>query len=1112
MKISHLQENLTPSSAPTASVPGPKFGRSDEMLESGASTTAGDMATDIPTNMGVQSRGGKKSIFKGIKTSEKYANSRKAGISEDAINEDDLSEEQLQAKQRREDLFNRAKDRDIGNKPKSREIMARESDTDDNPKPGSWQEIAKLNNITDPTKLRAGQVIQLPNDLGDYQVPKGDTLSGIAQRLRSPRRDPQYGEPEPSTKNIDNTPISKTTDKLPDNTDYKPEITTPPEHTGSAGAKGPTAKEFKANLDAKEKAKGNAAPSTSNTDLNANIMNQLRNLPGTSQEKVPAKAAPAKATPQPDIHSQASQDAQWEKDKQNMGNAWDDFKNWVKKPRSFNIVPGKDKPPVDPSHDIGQRAGLSPDEIVKRLQSMPGAKDDTPPAKPQKSTSSKTSSVSPNLSPDHKVIAGIESGNKDYKDDGTPVVSPKGAQYAMQVMKNTNRDPGYGVKPAQDSSPEESNRVGRDYYNALLKKHDGDKEKAAAAYNAGPGRLDKILAKAEETGKHWKDLLPRETRHYVRKFNKGTAVASNNDDSMNEDISQKYARDYDYILTYLLAEADPRYKGNRGLDIPPLEGGGGGSGGFVSSKPSIFKPQQNTPGHLEPFPSMRGSKSDPRPGLQRQQAQTTTDMSTGKSLAQRQTAADELNAKMDQLAPRPAVQRAQDRVQQQATQDVAQQLKNPGPSVWKNPKTGVVSNTPPPADVAPPAPLKSLGGKSFKDASKEVNQQNNNNPSIHPNWSKDPAELLAQKGNMFARNPIKTGVGVLTGLGLAGTYGVDKVNGKKTDNNDSTTANDDPDLKIDKDYETDERPLYVPPEEKSAESNKPTPVQTKNNSSDKNTVKSTDSGEDDSVKIDKNYDETDKRPLYVPTNESKVSRMIDEYEQILESLMGKVSLSEERTETKNEKGEVTSWRDESDWRKVSKDKDGRGRVTNLSDKARRETEKLKKEVAEAKPDFAAKFKKNIDKHNTAVVKTKKEIGTRVADIGPGGKEYNVKTDKEWDKQKGVTEMNVGKRKPKPDSYHINKDGKPVSLASYGDKDSAIKDRDEKHPGAEVHQVGSRGKVKGKFEEGALEEEKPGLWANIHAKQERIKHGSGEKMRKPGSKGAPTADALRKSAK
>jgi len=40
----------------------------------------------------------------------------------------------------------------------------------------------------------------------------------------------------------------------------------------------------------------------------------------------------------------------------------------------------------------------------------------------------------------------------------------------------------------------------------------------------------------------------------------------------------------------------------------------------------------------------------------------------------------------------------------------------------------------------------------------------------------------------------------------------------------------------------------------------------------------------------------------------------------------------------------------------------------------------------------------------------------------------------------------------------------------------------------------------------------GLYANIHAKQERIKNGSGEHMRKPGSKGAPTAEAFKKSAK
>ena len=40
----------------------------------------------------------------------------------------------------------------------------------------------------------------------------------------------------------------------------------------------------------------------------------------------------------------------------------------------------------------------------------------------------------------------------------------------------------------------------------------------------------------------------------------------------------------------------------------------------------------------------------------------------------------------------------------------------------------------------------------------------------------------------------------------------------------------------------------------------------------------------------------------------------------------------------------------------------------------------------------------------------------------------------------------------------------------------------------------------------------GLYANIQAKRKRIKAGSGEKMRKPGSKGAPTAKAFKQAAK
>jgi len=42
--------------------------------------------------------------------------------------------------------------------------------------------------------------------------------------------------------------------------------------------------------------------------------------------------------------------------------------------------------------------------------------------------------------------------------------------------------------------------------------------------------------------------------------------------------------------------------------------------------------------------------------------------------------------------------------------------------------------------------------------------------------------------------------------------------------------------------------------------------------------------------------------------------------------------------------------------------------------------------------------------------------------------------------------------------------------------------------------------------------KPGLYANINAKRKRIAAGSGEKMRKVGAKGAPTAKAFKESAK
>lgn len=76
---------------------------------------------------------------------------------------------------------------------------------------------------------------------------------------------------------------------------------------------------------------------------------------------------------------------------------------------------------------------------------------------------------------------------------GNPnAVSPKGARGTMQTMPETLLDPGYGVRPARDQSPAELERVGKDYLAAMLKQY-GDPKLALAAYNWGPGNVDKAM-------------------------------------------------------------------------------------------------------------------------------------------------------------------------------------------------------------------------------------------------------------------------------------------------------------------------------------------------------------------------------------------------------------------------------------------------------------------------------------------------------------------------------------------------------------------------------------------------------------------------------------------
>ena len=105
----------------------------------------------------------------------------------------------------------------------------------------------------------------------------------------------------------------------------------------------------------------------------------------------------------------------------------------------------------------------------------------------------------------------LESRGNRYGKDGQLLTSPKGAQGEMQVMPGTSGDPGFGVAPAKDKSPEELARVGRDYIAAMQKRY-GDDAQALAAYNAGPGAVDKAI---KAKGGAWLSVLPKETRDYV---------------------------------------------------------------------------------------------------------------------------------------------------------------------------------------------------------------------------------------------------------------------------------------------------------------------------------------------------------------------------------------------------------------------------------------------------------------------------------------------------------------------------------------------------------------------------------------------------------------------
>jgi len=103
--------------------------------------------------------------------------------------------------------------------------------------------------------------------------------------------------------------------------------------------------------------------------------------------------------------------------------------------------------------------------------------------------------------------------------------SGRGAAGLAQVMPKTAVKPGFGVKPLEDRlDPVESLRFGADYLAAMIKKYKGNMSLALAAYNAGPGTVDKAKGVPEFA----------ETQDYVSTILRNSGVSGPKSDELGQ--------------------------------------------------------------------------------------------------------------------------------------------------------------------------------------------------------------------------------------------------------------------------------------------------------------------------------------------------------------------------------------------------------------------------------------------------------------------------------------------------------------------------------------------------------------------------------------------------
>jgi hypothetical protein len=168
-----------------------------------------------------------------------------------------------------------------------------------------------------------------------------------------------------------------------------------------------------------------------------------------------------------------------------------------------------------PSTVAGGIRGLADKGATKYKEVMSGVPSSL--GEMRKDISTATSGATDNIEDFLSKIKHLESRGRSFDSKGNILTSPKGAQGSMQVMPKTQINPGFGVTPARDKSPEELERVGREYGIAMLNEFK-DPKLAAMAYNWGPANVKKWLASDKSTP------IPKETSKYASHFAEGGAV------------------------------------------------------------------------------------------------------------------------------------------------------------------------------------------------------------------------------------------------------------------------------------------------------------------------------------------------------------------------------------------------------------------------------------------------------------------------------------------------------------------------------------------------------------------------------------------------------------